>query len=96
MNLEISSTLILELQISHSKEMDKIKEKAGIHLRPVEMNQHPTEAEQVQRILVWMEARTTEENLNLDKELKVEIRKHLEVLMLCLITKGKWINLEIL
>ena len=41
MNLEISSTLILELQISHRH---KIKEKeAGIHLRPVEMN--PTEAE---------------------------------------------------
>ena len=94
MSLEISLILILELRISHSsRRIEKAKKEAEIHLTPVEMRVlHPTEAEEVQKAQAWTEVQTIEENLNLDKE---ETRKHPEVLTLCLITKGKWINLEI-
>lgn len=69
----------------------ELKEKAEIHLRTVEMIHNLTEVEQVLNLieLVWMELNNLEENLNLDKE---ETKKHQEVLMLCLITKSKWIN----
>lgn len=94
MSLEISSILILELQISHSsRRMPETKRRAETHLMQVEMMVlNPTEAEEVQRVLAWIMEQTIEENLNLDKE---EIRKHQEVLTLCSTTKGKWTNLEI-
>ena len=66
-------------------------EKAEIHLRTVEMIHNQTEAEQALSpiVLAWMVHNNLEESLNLDKE---EIKKHQEVLMLCLITRDKWIN----
>ena len=93
MSLEISLTLILEQQIISHRKMDNTREKVEIHPKLVITQ---SEAEQAQRTLASMEAPTTEESLNLDKELKTETRKHQEVQMLCSITRGRWISLEIL
>ena len=93
MNLEISSIHILEQQIISHRKMASTREKEEIHPKQVITQ---SEVEQAQRILASMEAPITEESLSLDKELKVETRKHQEAQMLCLITRDRWISLEIL